>query len=125
MRKDYERRWLGLIEDAPRGPMAHSKDAPLPYPHYTDDYWNTARLVYGKEQRCQEVNYSNRFWQWDWDAADKAGKACKEMEDTPARAEKWLSVYHGKPVMLRYIMAGCNVATGYAYYVYGYDYAAE
>lgn len=47
-----------------QGPMAHTPDQALPYPHYTNSY-----------------------------------------------------------VVLRYIMAGTNRASGYAYYVYGYDYA--
>jgi hypothetical protein len=120
---DIDEIW-GFAEHVQFAPMAYSADAQLPYPHYTNDYWNTARLIYGREQKCTEVNYSDRLWQWDSEAAERAGKAVKGMPDTAARAEKWLSAYHGKPVQLRYIMGGCNAATGYAYYVYGYDYVS-
>lgn len=105
--------------------VASGPDQALAYPHYTDDRWNTAQLIYGKEQRCTAVNYSDRLWQWDHEAAERAGEACKaaKLPNNTARwTEAWLSAYHGKPVTLRYIMAGCNVSTGYAYYVYGYDY---
>lgn len=101
-------------------------DAVLPYPHYTNDYWNTARLIWGIEQKCKAVNYSDRLWQWDYKAADQATGACKSIQPNTARwTQAWLSAYHGKPVTLRYVMAGCNLATGYAYYVYGYDYEGE
>lgn len=106
-------------------PMARSKNTPLPYPHYTNDYWNTARLIYGTECTTQECSYSDRLWQWDYAAAERASEAVKGQPDTAARAEAWLSAYHGKPVVLRCILAGCNVSSGYAYYVYGYDYVPE
>lgn len=106
----------------PPRPVAHGPDDPLPYVHYSNDYWNTARLVYGKEQKCTNGAYSDRLWQWDSKAAERAGQNVKDMR-TPRQHEQWLSAYHDKPVVLRYIMAGCNLATGYTYFFYGYDWA--
>ena len=106
--------------------IASSPDQILAYPHYSDDRWRTAQLIYGRECKTVECNYSDRLWQWDWAAAERASEVCKAAGMTPRTArwtEAWLSAYHGKPVLLRYIMGGSNLATGYGYYVYGYDYA--
>lgn len=119
---DERRNWY---ERSAVRPAASSPSAVLPYPHYTDEYWNTARLIWGQECKTAECNYSDRLWQWNYEAAERAGQAVKGMPDTAARAEKWLSAYHERPVILRYIMAGCNASSGFAYYVYGYDYAEE
>jgi hypothetical protein len=101
-------------------------DAHLPYPHYSDSYWNEARLIFGRQQKTEQAAYSDRLMQWDYAAHDRAYEAMKESKtpiQTPRWHQEWLSAYHGKPVALRYLMAGCNLATGYAYYFYGYDFA--
>lgn len=106
-----------------RAPAAPTNlDAAIPYPHYSDDRWKQAQLVWGTEQRCTEVNYDDRLWQWDWDAGERAREATKGMDRTARMYQQWLSAYHSKPVVLRYVMAGCNWSSGYAYYVFGYDY---
>lgn len=102
--------------------VSQDKDAQLPYPHYTDERWNKAQLVFGSECKTQECSYSDRLYEWDYKAADKADDACKGMDRTVARIEKWLEVYHGKPVNVRCVYAGVNRSSGYPYYVYGYDY---
>lgn len=106
--------------------VATSPDQALAYPHYSDERWHTAQLIYGEKQHTTECNYSDRLWQWDREAAERASAACKDIRARTARhTEAWLSAYHNRPVTLRYIMAGCNLATGYEYYVYGYDYAPD
>jgi hypothetical protein len=105
--------------------IATSPDQVLAYPHYSDDRWRTAQLIYGRECRTTEGNYSDRMWEWDHKAAERASVACKAavLDLRTARGvEAWLAAYHQRPVVLRYIMAGCNLATGYEYYFYGYDY---
>lgn len=130
--EDYLRMW-GDEDDrwvrVPRTPPAITDlDYPLPYPHYTDRRWQTAQLIWGRECKVTMCNYSDRLWQWDYTAAQQASKTCRDAglrPDTARWTEAWLTRYHGRPVVLRYIMAGCNAATGYAYYVYGYDYASK
>lgn len=105
-------------------PMAYSLSDALPYIHYSDEYWNSAQLIYGAECKTEYVNYSDRLWELDYSAAERAEQACKAAEihfNTPAWHERFLSEYHGKPVQLKYMQGGTNRATGYTYYVYGYD----
>jgi hypothetical protein len=102
-----------------------SPDETLAYPHYTDRRWDRPQLIYGKECKTDECNYSDRLWEWDYETAYGASEACRLKGITPRTAwwvEAWLSEYHQKPVTLKYILGGCNLATGYEYYVYGYDY---
>jgi len=117
----------GLHEDMffrEERPVAQGYTTPLPYPHYTDHYWNTARLIWGREVKTAECNYSDRLWQWDSQMAERASYVCK-LASLPNNTARWVEVYltfyHDRPVILRYIMAGCNLSSGYAYYVYGYD----
>ena len=106
--------------------VATSADQTLAYPHYSDATWRSAQLIYGHRCKTAECNSSDRLWEWDYTAADRASEACKAAglrERTARWIEAWLSAYHGKQVTLRYILGGSNLATGYEYYVYGYDYA--
>lgn len=109
--------------------VATSPDQQLSYPHYSDERWRTAQLIYGRECSTTECNYSDRLYQWDSAAYDRATAALRDHAGLRPRTaryiEAWLSAYHGRPVLLRYIMGGVNLATGYEYYVYGYDYAPE
>lgn len=34
-------------------------------PHYTNHYFSKARLVFGKDIKCDDGAYSDRLWQWD------------------------------------------------------------
>lgn len=107
--------------------IASGPDQVLAYPHYSDDRWLHPKLIYGQQRKTDECNYSDRLWEWDYEAAERASAACEEQGLTPRTArwtEAWLSAYHGKPVTLRYILGGCNWSSGYEYYVYGYDYQA-
>jgi hypothetical protein len=107
--------------------VASSPDQVLACPHYSDERWREALLIYGKQCKTDECNYSDRLYEWDYEAAERASKACEEAglrSRTARQVETWLSAYHGKPVTLRYILGGCNWSSGYAYYVYGYDYQA-
>lgn len=108
--------------------VASRSDQVLAYPHYSDERWDTAQLIYGRECKTNECNYSDRLYQWDYEAADRASKSCKEAgldQRTAQGIEAWLGFYHQKPVKLRYIFGGSNRANGYPYYVYGYDYVIQ
>lgn len=101
--------------------VPQSLDAPLPYPHYTEERWNREQLIWGKVEKATHVNYSDRLWEWDREAAQRAGKAVPTAYQTARSIQQWLSVYYGKPVTLKYVYAGCNASSGYPYWAYGYD----
>lgn len=120
MRDEHIHRFMREVERQPQ--VSQDKSAILPYPHYTDSRWNTMRLVFGTEQKTDECAYSDRLYQWDSAAARKADDACKGMDRTVKQIEKWLSVYHDKPVTVRSVYAGVNQSSGYAVWMYGYDF---
>lgn len=66
--------------------VASSPDHVLAYPHYLDERWNEARLIYGKQCKTDECNYSDRLWQWNYEAAERAGQICKEKGETKRTA---------------------------------------
>jgi hypothetical protein len=66
--------------------VAQSPDETLAYPHYSDSRWDTAQLIYGTQGKTDEVNYSDRLWQWDYEAAYGASEACREKGITPRTA---------------------------------------
>ena len=105
--------------------IARTPDQILAYPHHTRmDIWGTARLIYGEKQKTDQGNYSDRLWEWDYNAGDRASAACNKQGLTRRTArqwEAWLSTYHDRPITLVYIMAGSNHATGYDYYYLGYN----
>lgn len=106
--------------------VATSPDQVLAYPHYSDERWREAQLIYGKKVKCDNGAYSDRLWEWDYEAAERGSAACKEAGLTNRTAhmwETWLSAYHERPVTVRYIMGGSNWSTGYEYYFIGYDWA--
>jgi hypothetical protein len=108
--------------------VASSINETLAYPHYSDERWERPQLIYGRECKTAECNYSDRLFQWDHTAAERASEACKKAklnQRTAKQVETWLSAYHDRPVKLRYILGGCNLSSGYPYYVYGYDYVTE
>lgn len=104
-----------------------SKDVQLKYAHYTDDRFKKAQLVYlacsPKELKDLSWDYSDRFSQWDYqkanDAAAIASKSCQGR--TAAWAEAFLSHYYDGKAKLKAIATGFNLATGYDYFVYGYQ----
>ena len=107
--------------------VAASKTQKLAYPHHSDERWRTAQLIFGSECTCDNSNYSDRLWEWDRDAAQRGEAAWAEFGDTSRTAHKWeayLSAYHERAVDVRYIMAGVNLATGFAYYFIGYDWVS-
>jgi len=101
---------------------ATSKDQVLACPHYSDERWRDAQLIYGTQGKTDEGAYSDRLWQWNYEAAERASAATKGMSDSAARWEKWLSEYYQRPVVVRYILGGVNWSSGYNYYYVGFDY---
>lgn len=100
--------------------------AVIPHPLYSDSryHYGKTQVLWGRKEKGLEWNYSDRLWQWDYDKAKKASEvasASGALQNTAGWHEAYLNAYfEKKTIELRCIIGGCNVATGYAYYVYGY-----
>jgi hypothetical protein len=112
----------GFEEDMPVDVSTSNKQAVLPCPYYSNPYWNQAQTIFGARTKGLSYEYDDRLQQWDYEkdrmARDEAAKTAKPR--TAAFFEKFLSIYHGRPVELMHIMAGCNLANGFPYYVFGF-----
>jgi len=51
---------------------SYNMNVTMPYVHYSDDYWNKARTVWGVEEKNLNYDYSDRLYQWDYDKAEKS-----------------------------------------------------
>jgi len=90
--------------------------------HYTSPDARHARTIFGGHADDLEYNYSDRLRQWDHEKSDAAFEHAATVA-TPKTArfyQAMLAYYHGQPVELRHIMAGCNLSTGFDYLVFGY-----
>lgn len=102
-----------------------SKTMQLSYPHYSDQRWNSPQLIYGKECKVQNIEYSDRLWERNWKKAADAADQCKDEGLQPRTVvwiERWLSIYHDRAVVVKFVHGGCNVSSGYEYYIYGYNF---
>lgn len=102
--------------------VVRSKTETLAYPHYSDPTWRSARLIFGAQVETDESNYADRLREWSRKDAERASAAVEGMDRTVAMWETWLTTYHQRPVVVRYIIAEVSPSTGYAYYFLGYDY---
>lgn len=78
--------------------------------------------IWGHREAGLIYDYSERLIQWDQakaKAAEEQATAKFGETFTPKRIQFYLSEYHGKPVVLRHIMAG--VVDSRPYFVYGYS----
>jgi basic membrane lipoprotein Med (substrate-binding protein (PBP1-ABC) superfamily) len=96
----------------------------LPYIHYSNDYWNTARTIWGAKEKGLTYAYSDRLQTWMGDDYDSAWKEVEEKlgkgQFNPRRIQMVLSYYHKQEVTLRHIIGQVNVSNGYNVYCYGY-----
>ena len=65
--------------------IATSPDQVLALPHYSDERWLKPQMIYGKECKTDNANYSDRLWQWGRDAAERATEACTSQGLSPSR----------------------------------------
>lgn len=102
-------------------------NVPIPHfnPHYTDEHYRTARLIWGSED-VKFWNYSDRIVEWYGQKAREAWEqAVNEGFPTQSSAhvQRYLQIIHEDDELeLIGIMAGHNLATGYPYQVFGYNY---
>lgn len=98
------------------------RKTPFSNPYNFDDYveWK------GNYRRGDAAVYSDRLWQWDTakykecyqDVFGSEGQ--KFSGRNPSGIEKFLSLYFGKNVTLTAILQGCNVSSGFPYWVFYY-----
>ena len=104
----------GEIVKRPRREYTYNYD---PYCIYKSDNWSPT----------DNGDYSDRLMQWDYDKFTNCmkeiwGERCGQYFDNkdPQDVEKFLRLYHGKIIELTGIEQGCNVATGYPYWIFYY-----
>jgi len=98
------------------------------YPHYTDHYYKEARTIFGEKEDGLSYDYSDRLQQWDFKKSQRAWEFAKDSSETPCSADfyqKYLSAYYDRKIILVHVMAGCNLASGYPYQVFGYKHLLE
>lgn len=93
-------------------------------PHYSDPLFREAQTIFGAREEGLNYVYSDRLVQWDSKAHRRAEEIADSKVGRRVSTAKWyrvyLSEYYGKPVELPHIMAGCNLASGYPYQVFGF-----
>lgn len=109
--------------DLEGNPIERTKDE---YP-YSYDAFVTYKSNYDKTNKYNTV-YSDRLYQWDY---EKYNNYCMEIwgdrgqyfyNRTHGDIEKFLGLYFDKEIVLNVIMEGCNVASGYPYWVFIFNY---
>lgn len=102
-------------------PCVHTTDidALLSLPHYSNDDWYQGQLLYGREQKSDGGDYSDRLWQADYQKADRVSRELTDEGFRPRTARRWqefVSRYYGKPCAITYIIGQVNQSNGYELY---------
>ena len=92
-------------------------------PHYTNDEFKQMKVVFGEKCKTDDAHYSDRLWQFDPAKSDKARKVADQActRNTALWVEKYLSEYFGRPVDVKYIMAGHNWSNGFPYQFFAWN----
>lgn len=117
---DYENCEYGYREVKPKQKINLDKSFKLPEPHYSNPYWNEARLVWGEKASVDFSEYSDRLYQRT--GIDLISKATKDKGISPGTVryyEELLSQVYESPVEMVYVYAGVNLSSGYYYYCFG------
>ena len=116
-----------FYEDPPISKDIHGREVKryrCKYPYSYDPY-----CIYKSNNWTPDdvVNYSDRLMQWDYDKFTKCmkmiwGENCGQYFNNkePKDIEKFLNLYYAKNIELTGIEQGCNVATGYPYWIFYY-----
>ena len=93
-------------------------------PHYTEDDFKNAQLVFGNDQIVGlSWDYSDRLQEWNYQKNEDAWTKAKESGCVARSADfyqVYLSEYYNKPIRLYAVMAGVNCSNGYPYAVFGH-----
>jgi hypothetical protein len=118
-------RWA--IEERPMIAVQKRRKSKLKHdsPHYTDERFSSAQLIWGKEDGADFWVYSDRLWGWDYQKAQDAHKEAGQNHTIGSvnYYERMLQVFNDDDsIRMTGIMAGYNISNGYPYRVYGYTY---
>lgn len=116
---------FGSLDDyKPNVPQGLNDYIPNLHPHYTNERFKNAQLVWGSED-AKTWDYSDRIIEWygtktcheAWEQAEREGFK----RDTAGFIQRYLQIVYGNDnLRLIGIMAGFNWSNGYPYNVYGY-----
>lgn len=87
-------------------------------PHYTNTWFKTPRIVWGKDDQSAQAEYSDRLVEWDYEKHKMAYSAARGRRTSAEFYQNYLSLYFGKPIELIGIMAGFNLGNGYPYQIF-------
>ena len=92
-------------------------------PHYTEEYYKEARIIFGSKEDGLSWVYSDRLeeqaFQKARNAQEYARENCTASVGTARYYKMYLEEYFGRKLELPCIMAGANVSNGYPYQVFG------
>ena len=101
------------------------KRNPFSHPYNYDEYVIWKDEDFDKEK--YSAVYSDRLWQWNY---EKYNKCCQtvfknkgQMFDNrePKEIEEFLIMYFDKKIKLTAVIKGCNLSTGYPYWIFIYE----
>ena len=105
------------------------KRNPFTHPYSYDEF-----VIWKDETFSKDKNsavYSDRLYQWD---SKKYNKCCEEIfqnqvqrfdQRNPERIEKFLCMYFDTKIKLTSIVQGCNLSSGFPYWIFFYDQQEE
>ena len=86
-------------------------------PHYTDERFGHAQVIFGRDAKGLEYVYSDRLYEWDYHKAERAVQVANASEAKPRTCrwyEIYLSAYFEKPIKIGCIIwqvSICQMAT--------------
>jgi len=93
-----------------------------PYSYSEVYLWGGANTIHGAE-----AVYSDRLYQWDHAKADAAsrlvGKGWRYWSE--ADAKTFLDAYFGEPITPTAMAEGCNISSGYPYWIFWFKRARK
>jgi hypothetical protein len=78
------------------------------------------RTIYGKKESGLEYVYSDRLVQWDYDKHNQAWDKVKAPKHTYEFYQEYLCEYYNEQILLKHIIIGVNIHTGYDYKIFGF-----
>jgi hypothetical protein len=92
-------------------------------------YSYSSYFLWGSAEKGCEVVYSDRLAQWDSEKSKAALAAvadenCRYGYWSTAGTSKYLTAYFGKPIEAVAVAEGCNVSSGYPYWIFWFRDAA-
>lgn len=87
-------------------------------PHYTEDLFRHAQVIFGERGMGKHCAYSDRLMQWDYEAHKRAWEYANEncRRSTGRWYQEYLRAYYNNEgIEVTCIMSGHNLSNGYPY----------